>query len=228
MDRYSKEISPLFQGLIKFNRYKTIVEIGVFRGYSTRYLCEAAQVTGGIVYGFDFWGVEKFTKQKGYSQEAVSSYLKKCKIKNFKLIQIDTKMEAFKQIIKEKCPVIDFAFIDGWHSYEGIKNDFDVVYPLLAETGMIAFHDTLKVDGCREFIMDLRTIYYDGAFDIIDLPWGNGERRVGVSILMKRTYPVIDHEIDEICGSLSTPDEIYLKEKDWYKRECGYKEKLWI
>jgi len=219
MDRYSKEISPLFQGLIKFNRYKTIVEIGVFRGHTTRYLCEAAQVTGGIVYGFDLWGVEKFIKQKGYHKEAVRRYLKNCGVENFKLIQIDTKMEEFKQIIKGRCPVIDFAFIDGCHSYEGIKDDFDVIYPLLAETGMMVFHDTLKIDGCREFIIDLRTIYYDGTFDIIDLPWGNGERRVGISILMKRTYPVINQEIDEICGSLSTPDGIYLKEKEWYKRE---------
>ena len=226
MNANSKEISPLFQELVKFNRYKTIVEIGVFRGHTTRYLCEAAQVTGGMVYGFDFWGIDRFTHYDGYSKAAVRRYLKTWGVENFKLLQIDTKTKEFKQLLKEKCPVIDFAFIDGDHSYDGIKYEFEAVYPLLNREGMIVFHDTLMIDGCREFIVDLRTIYYDGTFDIIDLPWGNRQRRTGVSILMKRSYP--GYEITEICGSLSTPDEIYLKEKKCYKGEFGYKENLWI
>ena len=221
MKQYSKGISPLFLEFIKFNRYRNIVEIGVAAGGMTRYLCEAVMAMGGFVYGFDIWTIHGLRRQfkQISSKECVDEYLKSCGLKNFELIQVNTRMEEFGEIIRKKCPTIDFAFIDGCHSYEGIKNDFDIVYPLLNETGMIAFHDTLKIDGCREFMIDLRTIYYDGTFDIIDMPWGNGKRRVGVSILMKRTYPVMGWKIDEICGSLSEPHEIYKKEKEWYKRE---------
>jgi len=36
---------------------------------------------------------------------------------------------------------IDFLFIDGDHSYQGVKSDFVTYSPLVAEGGMIALHD---------------------------------------------------------------------------------------
>lgn len=36
---------------------------------------------------------------------------------------------------------IDFLFLDGDHSYEGIKQDFEWYSPLVRSAGMIAFHD---------------------------------------------------------------------------------------
>lgn len=37
---------------------------------------------------------------------------------------------------------VDFLFIDGDHSYEGVKTDFALYSPLVAAGGMIMFHDT--------------------------------------------------------------------------------------
>ena len=42
---------------------------------------------------------------------------------------------------------IDFLFIDGDHSYEGVKQDFDIFGPLVKRNGLIAFHDILPVQG---------------------------------------------------------------------------------
>jgi predicted O-methyltransferase YrrM len=36
---------------------------------------------------------------------------------------------------------LDFAFIDGDHSYEGVKMDFEFCLPLMANRGIIALHD---------------------------------------------------------------------------------------
>ena len=36
---------------------------------------------------------------------------------------------------------IDFLFIDGDHTYEGVKQDFLMYFPLVRESGLIAFHD---------------------------------------------------------------------------------------
>ncbi len=212
---YSKEISPLFDGLISFNRYKVIVEIGVARGYTTRFLCQYAQKNKGFVYGFDSWEMQR-GKKNFSNKEKVDEYLKSHGLSNYELIKIDTTNDKFKKIIRKKCPIIDLAFIDGCHSYQGVKNDFDIVYPLLSGLGTIVFHDTLRIDGCREFMIDLRTIYFDGTFDIIDMPWGNGKRRVGVSVLKKRIHPaVMLLKIDELCGSPSQPHEIYKKERKY-------------
>ena len=211
----------LFKSIIVLNESKTIVEIGVATASTTKYLCEAASIIGGHVYGYDLWETHGLQNQfSAFStKEMCENYLNSHGFNNFELTKINSKTDEFKKLIKEKHESIDFAFIDGCHSYDGIKNDFDVVYPLLSDNGIIAFHDTLRIDGCREFIIDLRTKYNDGTFDIVDFPWGNNERRVGITLLVKRTYSVIGLKIDEICGSVSEPEKIYEKEIIWYNNE---------
>jgi predicted O-methyltransferase YrrM len=36
---------------------------------------------------------------------------------------------------------LDYLFIDGDHSYAGVKRDFEMYAPLVRDKGMIAFHD---------------------------------------------------------------------------------------
>ena len=42
---------------------------------------------------------------------------------------------------------LDLLFIDGDHSYEGVKKDFEMYSPLVAKGGVVAFHDI--VDGAE-------------------------------------------------------------------------------
>lgn len=47
---------------------------------------------------------------------------------------------------------VDFVFIDGDHSYEGVKLDFEMYGPLVDNSGMVAFHDIVihpKEVGCE-------------------------------------------------------------------------------
>lgn len=211
------------QQLILFNHCKVCVEVGVRGARTTHYMCHAAKINGGHVYGFDIWaahGLKKqFSSPQGCSQQVAEQFLKQKKHTNFTLSTVDTTTQAFKDLLDAQCPKIDFAFIDACHSYLGVKNDFDAIYPRLTPTGIIAFHDTMRIDGCREFILDLRTRYYDGTYDIIDFPWGFGNRRCGLSILVKRQYQAIKLPLDEKCGSLSSPEEIIRRETQWFKEE---------
>ena len=216
-EQFSKEFGPLLGEFIKLNKFKTIVEIGVAFGTTTYYLCEAAKENEGVVHGFDVWAVHGQRRQFPAlsNKDAVDKYLREKGVSNFYLTQIDTKSQEFKKQLSG-LKKIDFAFIDGDHSYAGVKADFDAVYPLLSDTGMVVFHDTFMIDGSREFMIDLRTKFNDGTYDIIDIPWGNGARRVGISILSKRVFKYCDLKIDEICGSKSKPEDIYKKEKAYY------------
>jgi predicted O-methyltransferase YrrM len=46
------------------------------------------------------------------------------------------------RIVRKLGPaMLDFLFIDGDHSYEGVKRDFEMYSPLVRPGGMIAFHD---------------------------------------------------------------------------------------
>lgn len=42
---------------------------------------------------------------------------------------------------------LDFLFIDGDHSYEGVKQDFATYAPLVRKEGLIAFHDIVPVQS---------------------------------------------------------------------------------
>jgi predicted O-methyltransferase YrrM len=48
-------------------------------------------------------------------------------------------LESSKKILKGK--KIDLIFIDGDHSYDGVKKDFKMYFPLVRKGGIIAFHD---------------------------------------------------------------------------------------
>jgi predicted O-methyltransferase YrrM len=36
---------------------------------------------------------------------------------------------------------VDFLFIDGDHTYAGVKQDFEMYSPLVRKGGLVAFHD---------------------------------------------------------------------------------------
>lgn len=44
-----------------------------------------------------------------------------------------------KSILKDR--QIDFLFIDGDHTYEGVKKDFHMYSPLVRKGGIVALHD---------------------------------------------------------------------------------------
>lgn len=214
------------EALAVFIEAKTIVEVGVQVGNMAVHLCRAAEKNTGNYYGFDLWGTHGLKSQfeaQG-SLESVSGKLKAAGLSSYTLLQVDTlnKREHFIESLKSLCPNgIDFAFIDACHSYHGIANDFFAVYPMLNLGGVVVFHDTLRIDGCREFVLDLRTKYNNGFFDITDYPYGMGERRCGISVLTKRSFAQLNIGIDEICGSNSTPAEIEYREARWLASEVA-------
>ncbi len=217
----SKEHGALIEQVVKFNRFKVCVEVGVAYGTTTAYIAKGAQSNGGQVFGFDLWQQHGLKNQfiQISSKQLVEKYLSGLGLNNVSLFQVNSKTQEFKDLLNQHCPRIDFAFIDGCHSYEGISNDFSCIYPLLNEYGIVCFHDTRRIDGCREFVIDLRTKYNDGTFDIIDLPFGL-DRRDGVSMLVKRSLPLMGG-LGEVCGSPSDFDGIYNKEREWYKNELN-------
>lgn len=60
---------------------------------------------------------------------------------DFKLVIGNSQTEETKNKIKQFCPEYDLIFIDGDHSYEGVKKDFYLYKDLLSTRGYIIFHD---------------------------------------------------------------------------------------
>lgn len=207
----------------KFCQYKTIIEIGVQYGASAFQLCLTVKETNGKFFGYDYFepiGVYDLTD---ISKEKVENFLINNGIekKFFEIRKIDVKTKEFPEILKlDTNGKIDFAFIDGDHSYQGITTDFLNVYPLLSEEGTIAFHDTYSHVGCRKFVLDLYEKYNDGTYDIINLPYGLQNDRYGLTLLVKRSYQTYKSGIyvnsHEINNDISI-ESVYEKEENWYK-----------
>lgn len=51
-------------------------------------------------------------------------------------------IEKLKKILHGR--KLDFLFIDGDHSYNGVKADFENYLPFVSNTGMVAFHDIVE------------------------------------------------------------------------------------
>ena len=81
---------------------------------------------------------------------------------------------------------VDFLFIDGDHSYEGVKGDFETYSPLVRSGGLIALHDIVPgpeelVGGVPRFWQELKRDL--PAVEIVE-DWGQGGFGIGVI-----TYP---------------------------------------
>ncbi len=77
---------------------------------------------------------------------------------------------------------LDFLFIDGDHSYPGVKRDFELYSPLVRQGGLIAFHDIARHPadvGCQvdRFWSEIRNHFrYE---ELIEDP-GQGGKGIGI------------------------------------------------
>ena len=60
---------------------------------------------------------------------------------DWRFFQGDSHTEEMYNNVKDFCPQFDFIFIDGDHTYHGVKRDFEMYKNLLSPRGVIAFHD---------------------------------------------------------------------------------------
>jgi predicted O-methyltransferase YrrM len=141
----SAELTGLI-GLIWELQPKIILEIGVGKGgtswawtrfTNTRVI--AVDLVGGP------WGGGPDEGSVNYIKESCNDRYTFINANSQDLTTIDKVEEALGD---EK---IDFLFIDGDHSYEGVKFDFDTYSQFVREGGLIAFHDICehaKESGC--------------------------------------------------------------------------------
>ena len=94
--------------------------------------------------GTTFWMLSKLSTGKKVSVDIQSRH---SVIHHFmwgedwKFFQGNSQSDEMYQKVKNFCPQFDFILIDGDHSYEGVKKDFNLYKNLLSPRGVIAFHD---------------------------------------------------------------------------------------
>lgn len=127
--------------LLAKNPPKNILEIGVYKGGTimawTHVAADDAKVLGVDLPGGEFGG--------GFSDEEAKSITGLAREQQeITLIAADSHEPAIIERIEEFGP-FDFIFIDADHTYEGVKQDYENYFPMLAKGGIMAFHDVAEM-----------------------------------------------------------------------------------
>jgi cephalosporin hydroxylase len=137
-----EEFIELFKIFQKQNP-KYILEIGTANGGTLFCFCKLAKDDATIISivlpegkfggGYPDWKIPIY---QAFAKENQKLYLLR------KNSHQQKTLEEVKKILNEN--QLDFLFIDGDHTYEGVKKDFEMYSPLVRKEGIIAFHDIVK------------------------------------------------------------------------------------
>jgi predicted O-methyltransferase YrrM len=159
------ESAWLLYGLARSLKPRVCVEIGSAQGKSACYIGAALRENGfGKLYAIDPHTVTDWN-----DADAVDSY--RIITHNIKRIGVGDHVEIVREssaeVAKRWDRPIDLLFIDGDHSYDGVRHDWEAFSGFLTEFGVTIFHDTIwdiapdprwnRPDmGVPRFVEDLR------------------------------------------------------------------------
>lgn len=172
------ELSSLIS-LLKRRKLRSIVEIGTAKGGTLYVWCRVAEPDALIVSidlpGGPFGG--------GYTLKDMKTF-RSYKRKHQKLcfLRLDSHKQTTVKELKQKLKgqEIDLLFIDGDHTYSGVKKDFQLYAPLVKRNGLVVLHDILyhpEVPQCKvnKFWNELKRRFTYKEFKKPKENWGWGQ-----------------------------------------------------
>jgi len=138
-----RELAELL-GLLDRRRPQTVIEIGTLSGGTLFALCQVAEPDAVLVSvdlpGGRFGG--------GCTPERVEEMKLLFPRERQKLhfVRADSHDPATLERVNGLLGgrTVDFLFIDGDHTHEGVRQDFEMYSPLVGSGGLIGFHDILR------------------------------------------------------------------------------------
>lgn len=138
------EHTPFGMLLVDLTRPSTIVELGTQRGVSYGAFCQAVEELHlpAKCFAVDTWrGDAHATHYKEAVYEEWLAYHRR--YESFSTLLRMTFDEALSRFASHS---IDLLHIDGLHTYEAVKHDYESWLPKLSGRGVVLFHDTMETE----------------------------------------------------------------------------------
>lgn len=147
--------------LVRFMEPESIVELGAHKGGSFFAFCQAvkdAKLSTELI-AVDTWKGDEHAGAYGEEVfELFGKIVKECFAEQKVVLRRMLFEEAMAEVPDES---IELLHIDGLHTYEAVKGDFESWLPKLAKNGVVLFHDTAEDTGygSAEYWKDLKAEY---------------------------------------------------------------------
>lgn len=123
---------------------RSIVELGTHRGTSFFSFCQAIkdEKIQTKLFAVDTW---KGDEHSGFYGEEVFKEVNQIREKYYGNLNINLLRKTFDEAVGEfQDSSIDILHIDGLHTYEAVKHDFETWLNKVKDDGIILFHDTAE------------------------------------------------------------------------------------
>lgn len=131
---------PFAFWIIDVIKPKTVVELGVHTGTSYFAFCQAIKTLNinSACYGVDTW---KGDEHAGFYSDTIFNNVSSWNDQHYSRFStlIRATFDEAKQFFLDSS--IDLLHIDGYHTYEAVKHDFEFWLPKLAPNAIVLFHD---------------------------------------------------------------------------------------
>lgn len=138
-----------------------ILEIGAFKGKSTCFIAKGIGSKRIQFYTIDTWFNDGGMREA--KEDTFPHFLKNTAPFKDRIIPL----RGYSYEIRKTWPdekMIDLLWIDGDHSYEGVKRDIQDWLPLLKRNHVVCFHDYRDAPGVRNAVEEILS---DGAVKFI-------------------------------------------------------------
>jgi len=178
------EHTPFAYDLVEALKPRLLVELGTQGGVSYFSMCQAIEEFGlpTLAYAVDTWKGDSHTDNYG---EEIYDAVNKHNLEKYRGFSYLLRMFFDEALTHFSDESVDLLHIDGLHTYDAVKHDFDTWYPKVRPGGIILFHDiTARIQdfGVWKFWAELQEKYPTFTF----------QHGFGLGVLHKPGAPLSD------------------------------------
>lgn len=155
---------------------ETVLEIGSYTGASACCFGSASKQSGkGRVFCIDTWNNDSMSEG---CKDTYQEFLQNTSSFSDFIVPIRGLSTEVAAHFKTEVQSVDLLFIDGDHSYSGVKADWETYKDRLRQGSIVVFHDYGWADGVRRVVHEDVSPYIDVSAQLPNMWWGTVSQHI--------------------------------------------------